>query len=225
MRILLCEDERELSNALVKILKHYNYEVDAVYDGQEALEYLSADNYDAVILDIMMPKRDGISVLKEARNSGNTVPILMLTAKSAVDDKVTGLDSGANDYLTKPFETKELLARIRAMTRASNDAASSVLTLGNLSLNRASCEISVDAKGLKLAGKEFQMMEMLMMNKSTIIPTERFMDKIWGYDSETEMSVVWVYVSNLRKKLAGLGANVKIKATRGTGYSLEVEEC
>ncbi len=222
MRILLCEDEKELSNALVKILKHYNYSVDAVYDGEEALMFLQAENYDAVILDIMMPKVDGLTVLKKARAQGNLVPIIMLTAKSQVDDKVTGLDLGANDYLTKPFETKELLARIRAMTRAVSDSSSSVLTVGDINLNRKTFELYSDKTSFKLASKEFQIMEMLMMNKGHIIPTERIMEKVWGYDADAEINVVWVYISYLRKKLTLIESDVKIKATRNTGYSLEV---
>ncbi len=222
MRLLLCEDEKELSNALVKILIHYNYSVDAVYDGQEALDFLEAQDYDAVILDIMMPKIDGLTVLKTIRDNGNLTPVIMLTAKSLVDDKVEGLDLGANDYLTKPFETKELLARIRSITRTAGDSRSSILTVGDISLNRKTFELYSDKNSFKLAGKEFQMMEMLMINHSHIIPTERFMEKIWGYDSESEINVVWVYISYLRKKLTLLESSVKIKAKRNTGYSLEV---
>ncbi len=222
MRILLCEDEKELSNALQKILKHYNYSVDAVYDGEEALMFLDAENYDAVILDIMMPKVDGLTVLKKVRANGNPIPIIMLTAKSQVDDKVTGLDLGANDYLTKPFDTKELLARLRAITRTVSDSSSSVLTVGNVNLNRKTFELYTDKNSFKLASREFQMIEMLMINKGHIIPTERFMEKIWGYDSDAEINVVWVYISYLRKKLTILEANISIKATRNTGYSLEV---
>ncbi len=222
MRILLCEDEKELSNALVKILKHYNYSVDAVYDGEEALVFLDAENYDAVILDIMMPKVDGLTVLKKIRATGNLIPIIMLTAKSQVDDKVAGLDLGANDYLAKPFETKELLARLRAMTRNVSDSSSSVLTVGDVNLNRKTFELYTDKTSFRLASREFQMMEMLMINKGHIIPTERFMEKIWGYDSDAEINVVWVYISYLRKKLTLLETDVKIKATRNTGYSLEV---
>ncbi len=223
MRLLLCEDEVELSSALCAILKHNQYAVEAVYDGQEALDYLESDNYDAVILDIMMPKVDGITVLKTIRGKGNTVPVLMLTAKSEVDDKVLGLDLGANDYLTKPFETKELLARIRAMTRTTTESNTSILTVGNLTLNRATFELKSHVTSFRLANKEFQMMELLMMNPSNLISTERFMDKIWGYESDAEMNVVWVYISYLRKKLTTLEANIQIKATRNSGYSLEAK--
>ncbi len=221
MRLLLCEDEKELSNALVKILEHHNYAVDAVFDGEDALAYLEAENYDAVILDIMMPIIDGLTVLKTIRQKGNSIPVILLTAKSQVDDKVTGLDLGANDYLTKPFDTKELLARIRSITRIGSDSTSSLLTVGNIHLNRKTFELYSDKSSFKLASKEFQMMEMLMINNGHIISTDRFMDTIWGYDSDTEINVVWVYISYLRKKLSLLESDVKIKVTRNTGYSLE----
>ena len=223
MRLLLAEDEKELSDALVAILKHNNYSVDAVYNGQDALDYLEAQEYDGAILDIMMPKKDGITVLQEIRQKGNGVPVLLLTAKTSVDDRVKGLDSGADDYLGKPFAMKELLARIRAMTRRHTEVANPILHCGNIALNRSNFELSADTgkEPLRLANKEFQMLEMLMANPGQIISTERFMEKIWGYDSETEINVVWVYISYLRKKLANLGANVEIKATRNQGYSLE----
>ena len=221
MRLLLAEDEKALSKALTAILERNNYAVDAVYDGQAALEYLEADNYDGVILDIMMPKVDGITVLKEIRKKGNLIPVLLLTAKSEVDDKVEGLDAGANDYLAKPFHSKELLARIRAMTRIRTGQSSSTLQLGNVVLNRATFELSTPKGSFRLANKEFQMMELLMSNPGTLISSERFMEKIWGYDSEAEINVVWVYISYLRKKLAALHANIQIKVTRSLGYSLE----
>lgn len=183
---------------------------------------MEAENYDIVILDIMMPKVDGLTVLKETRAKGNLIPIIMLTAKSTTGDKVAGLDLGANDYLTKPFEIEELLARLRAISRSGTESTTSVLTVGNVSLNRASFELTTTKGLFKLAGKEFQMMEMLMINHGHIIPTERFMEKIWGYDSEAEINVVWVYISYLRKKLSLLEGNIKIKATRNTGYCLEV---
>lgn len=222
MRILLCEDEVELSNALVAILKHNNYSVDAVYDGQEALFYLQTENYDAVILDIMMPKVDGITVLKTIRSKNNNVPVLMVTAKSEIDDRVNGLDSGADDYLTKPFAMKELFARLRSITRRKSETKNSVLSFGNITLDRVTFELKSDrGDSFRLANKEFQMLEMLMMNPHNLISTEMFMEKIWGYDSESEINVVWVYISNLRKKLSKIGSNVQIKAARNMGYSLE----
>ncbi len=222
MRLLLAEDELALSKALKAILERNNYSVDAVYDGQEALEYLRAgNNYDGVILDIMMPKIDGITVLKEIRAQGNLIPVILLTAKSEIDDKVLGLDAGANDYLTKPFNTRELLARIRAMTRTQTAQPDSLLHMGNVTLDCATYELSTPSGSYRLANKEFQMMEMLMSNQNHLISSERFMEKIWGYDSETEMNVVWVYISYLRKKLTALHANIKIKAMRNAGYTLE----
>ena len=221
MRLLLCEDEVELSNALMAILKHNNYSVDAVYDGEEALQYLESENYDGVILDIMMPKIDGITVLKTIREKGNNVPVLMLTAKSEINDKVSGLDYGADDYITKPFIAKELLARIRAMTRRKAEVTDSVLTFANISLNRMTFELKTEKGSLRLANKEFQMLEMLLINPLNVISSELFMEKIWGYDSESEINVVWVYISALRKKLNSIDANVQIKARRNIGYSVE----
>lgn len=221
MRLLVAEDEVRLSRALVAILERNHYSVDAVFDGEAASEYLAAENYDGVILDIMMPKKDGITVLRELRSQGNPVPVLLLTAKSEVDDRVEGLDAGANDYLPKPFDSRELLARIRAMTRVHSVQTSSVLEFGNLTLDQTTFVLSSPTGNFRLANKEFQMMEMLMSNPHMLISSERFLEKIWGYDSEAEINVVWVYLSYLRKKLAALKANVQIKATRNAGYSLE----
>lgn len=220
MKLLLAEDERSLSRAIVKILEKNNYTAEAVYNGEDALSYLETGDYDAAILDIMMPKMDGITVLKKLRAKGNTIPIIMLTAKSEIDDKVLGLDSGANDYLTKPFDTKELLARIRAMTRTQT-TADSKMNFGNITLDRATFELSSPTGSFRLANKEFQMMEILMSNPQHLVSTERLMERIWGYDSDAEINVVWVYISYLRKKLGALHANIQIKATRNAGYSLE----
>lgn len=221
MRLLLAEDEKALSKALVAILERNNYSVDAVYDGQSALDYLEMDNYDAVILDIMMPKVDGLTVLKKVRGRGSRIPVLLLTAKSEVDDKVEGLDAGANDYLTKPFHSRELLARIRAITRTQATQANSKLTKGNITLDRATFELSTSMGSFRLANKEFQMLELMMSNPDQLISSERFLEKIWGYDTEAEINVVWVYISYLRKKLSALHANVQIKAVRNAGYTLE----
>lgn len=222
MRILLVEDEVSLSKALKVILERNNYSVDQVYDGEEALSFLSADNYDCLILDLMMPKVDGITVLKTMRKEGNMLPVIILTAKSEVDDKVLGLDSGANDYLTKPFNSRELLARIRAITRSKeNNEGDSILKMGNTVLMRDTFILKTDSGETRLQSKEFQILELLMQNKNKLISTERLMEKIWGFDSEAEINVVWVYISNLRKKLASLDSNVEIKATRNAGYTLE----
>lgn len=225
MRLLLAEDEQDLSKALCAILKHNNYSVDAVYDGQDALDYGLSENYDGIILDIMMPKKNGIEVLTELRKSGVDTPVLILTAKGEVDDKILGLDSGADDYLTKPFAMGELLARIRALTRRKADFTPNLLSSGNLSLNRETFELSVEDDSIRLGNKEFQMMEMLMSNPGRLISTEQFMEKIWGYETEAEINVVWVYISYLRKKLASLKASLEIKAVRGVGYTLEETKC
>lgn len=190
MRLLLAEDEKALSKALTAILERNNYSVDAVYDGQSALEYLETDNYDGVILDIMMPKVDGLTVLRKVREKGNLIPILLLTAKSEVDDKVEGLDAGANDYLTKPFHSKELLARIRAITRTQAAQTTSKLTFGNVTLDQATFELSTAKGSFRLANKEFQMLELMMSNPHQLISSERFLERIWGYDSDTEINVV-----------------------------------
>ncbi|MBQ6470153.1 MAG: response regulator transcription factor [Lachnospiraceae bacterium] len=227
MRLLLAEDEKSLSRALVKILEHGNYSVDAVYDGEEALDYLTAENYDGVILDIMMPKKDGLTVLKELRSKGNTIPVLLLTAKSEIDDKVEGLDLGANDYLTKPFAPPELLARIRAMLRTGAGAQAvpdNDLRMGNVTLNLAKFELSTPAGRYQLANKEFQIMELLLRNQNRVISAERLLEKIWGYDTESEINVVWVYISYLRKKLQALNADIRIRAQRNAGYVLEKTE-
>lgn len=224
MKLLFAEDTRDLNRAVTAVLASQGYEVDSVFDGAEALEHIQKDSYDGIILDIMMPKMDGITVLKTIRAEGNMLPVLLLTAKSEIDDKVEGLDSGANDYLTKPFAAKELLARIRAMTRTATAQPSSTLQFGNLTLDRATFELKSPSGSFRLANKEFQMLETLMANPKTLVSTERFMEKIWGYDAEAEINVVWVYISYLRKKLAALNANVQIKATRNAGYSLEVKE-
>ena len=190
MRLLLAEDEEALSKALVTILKHNNYAVDAVFDGQQALDYLECGFYDGLILDLMMPKVDGITVLKTIRRKGNKIPVLILTAKSEVDDKVFGLDCGADDYLTKPFVTKELLARIRAMTRRQSDLQDNALVYGDLRLDRTSFELTSQKGKLLLTAKEFQIMEMFMMNPKCILSAEQLMDRVWGLESETEISVV-----------------------------------
>ena len=220
MRILLAEDERALSKAIVKIFERNNCSVDAVYNGEDALLYLETGYYDAAVLDIMMPKMDGITVLKKIRNKGNQIPILMLTAKSEIEDRVEGLDSGANDYLSKPFDSRELLARIRSITR-NKSQTDSKLSVGNITLDRATFELSSPVGSFRLANKEYQMMEYFMMNPHRILSTDMLMEKIWGYDNEAEINVVWVYVSYLRKKLTSLGANIQIKSSRNAGYSLE----
>ena len=222
MRILLAEDERDLADALEAMLKHNNYSVDTVDNGQDALDYLMLDDYDGAILDVMMPKMDGVSVVQKLRESKKSTPVLLLTAKSEIEDKVYGLDSGADDYLTKPFVIKELLARVRSMTRRQTTFTSNVLELGNVSLSKYTFELSTEKDKVRLSNKAYQMMEMLMRNPGNVIQTEQFLERIWGYDSDSEINVVWVNISYLRKKLKALDANVQIKATRNVGYTLEI---
>lgn len=224
MRLLLAEDEKALSSALQVILKHNNYSVDAVYNGQEAYDYIMAGVYDGVILDVMMPKMDGFTVLSKIRSEGCDVPVIMLTAKSETDDKINGLDLGADDYLAKPFDTKELLARIRAITRRKIEAVSTDVIYGDCTLNSLNYELSSDGGSVKLQNKEYQIMELLMANQKSIISAELMMEKIWGYDTDTEISVVWVNISYLRKKLGQIGSKVSIKAVRNQGYTLEYSE-
>lgn len=221
MRLLFAEDEKSLSRAITAILKKNHYEVDAVYDGEEALAYLECGTYDGAILDIMMPKKDGLTVLKEIRRQGINTPVLMPTAKAEIDDRVLGLDSGANDYLTKPFAAPELLARIRAMTRTQMTQNTSSLSFGNLSLNQTSFELSSPLGSYQLTNKEFQLLELLMANPGQVISSDRLFEKIWGYESDADPSVIWVYISYLRKKLTALNASVRIRAIRNAGYRLE----
>lgn len=221
MRLLLAEDEKSLSKAIVTILKKNNYEVDAAYNGLDALDDLEAGEYDGAILDIMMPGMDGVTVLKKLRSRGSKLPVLFLTAKSEIDDKVTGLNAAANDYLTKPFAVPELLARIRAMTRTQSEQTSAILSFGNIELNQKTYELSSPSGSYKLANKEFQMLELLMRHPHQIISAEQFLDRIWGYETESDINVVWVYISYLRKKLGALHADIQIRASRGAGYSIE----
>lgn len=224
MRLLLAEDEKSLSHALVTILEKSHYSVDAVYDGQEALEYLESEAYDGLILDIMMPKVDGITVLKTIRKQGNKIPVLILSAKSEIEDKVDGLDAGANDYLAKPFDARELLARIRVITRVNTESNDSLIRFGHVTLNRKTYVLKGEKAEFKLANKEFQMMELLMANPHQVLSTDRIFEKIWGYESDTEINIVWVYIAYLRKKLVKMHADIEIKAHRNVGYSVGLKE-
>ena len=223
MRILIVEDEKALSRVLVKIFEKNYYSGDAVYNGQEALDYIATGNYDIVLMDVMMPVMDGITALKKIRADGNQIPVLLLTAKSEVDDKVMGLDSGANYYITKPFDTKELLAAVRAITR-KEDQTDNRLHFGNITLDTSTYELASDTDSVKLTNKEFQMMEMFMSNPKILVSADTLMERIWGYDSDSEINVVWAYISYLRKKLKNLNANFTIKSSRNSGYSLELTD-
>ena len=222
MRILLVEDEVRLSQALVEIFQKNRYGVDAVYTGSEGLKYAQSSIYDAIILDIMLPGMDGITILKTLREEKNQVPVLLLTAKDDISDKVRGLDCGADDYMTKPFSTDELLARIRALTRRKGDVKEDVITVGDLILNKNNCELQkVGGESVKLSLKEFQIVDLLFENPHQIIKKERIIEKIWGGDSDAEYNNVEVYISFLRKKLETLKVTTTIRTARGIGYSLE----
>lgn len=221
MRLLIAEDEAEMSRALCAVLKHNNYSVDAVGNGLDALDWGCSENYDGIILDIMMPGMNGLDVLRSLRQRGISTPVLLLTARGELDDKITGLDAGADDYLPKPFAMGELLARIRAMTRRRDSFTPDRLSYGDLTLDRGGFELCCGESRVRLGNREFQMIELLMEGAGRVIPTETFMERIWGYDTEAEISVVWVYISYLRKKLASLGSGCEIRATRGVGYFLD----
>lgn len=223
MRLLLAEDEIELANALSAILKHNGYDTDVANDGALALEKATVSDYDAVILDVMMPKLDGLEVLSKMRSAGNSTPVIILTAKSELDDKVAGLDAGADDYLTKPFAAKELLARIRAVTRRDKEMkGTSLLSFGNTTLNLETYRISASLGEITLINKEFQIFEALMRSAGKILPQSELMKKIW--DDSADQNVLWVYISYIRKKLEKIGSNTLIKAHRNAGYSLETEK-
>lgn len=222
MRILVADDEPEMTMVLEALLKREHYSVDIVHNGQDALDYGLAENYDCIVLDIMMPKLDGIQSLQALRAKHVATPVLLLTARSQVEDRVAGLDSGADDYLPKPFDNREFLARVRALTRRSGEYTPKVLTAGNVSLDCSAFELKCGSARVRLGSKEFQMLELLMRQTGQLISTEQFMERIWGYDSEAEINVVWAYISYLRRKLEGVGANVRITARRGQGYLLEV---
>ena len=224
MRILFAEDDRDLARAVKALLEHAGYSVDVVYNGNDVLEYAEAGNYDGMILDWMMPGLSGIQALEKLRAQRIATPCLMLTARDAVEDRVTGLDSCADDYLPKPFATSELLARVRAMLRRKADYAPDVLRFADVELDRGSMTLRREGREIKLSNKAFQLMELLVEHPSVVHSVDQIMERIWGWDSEAEINVVWVNISFLRKKLSELGAHVEIKATRGVGYSLDVRD-
>jgi len=223
MRILLVEDEIHLAEAVSQILKKNNYTVDMVHDGEQGLDNALSDIYDLILLDIMLPKMNGIQVLKELRKEGITVPVLMLTAKGEISDRVTGLDSGADDYLPKPFATEELLARIRALARRKGEMqVTDEMAFGDIKLSPSTLILSKEAQEIKLTLRECELLEFLIIRNGLIASKEMIIEKLWGYDSEAEHNNVEVYISFLRKKLNFLKSNVSITTTRGVGYSLEV---
>lgn len=221
MRILLAEDDRDLNNAVKTLLTRSGYQVDAVLDGEEALDYVRAEAYDGVILDWMMPRKDGVEALRQMRAEGIKTPCLLLTARDAVEDRVTGLDAGADDYLPKPFDVQELLARVRAMLRRREAFIPDVIQFEDLSLDKGTGELRCGDRSVRLSGKTFQMMILFMENPHILFSVQQLMDKVWGWDAEAEINVVWVNISTLRKKLAELDTQAEIRVHRGTGYSLE----
>ena len=225
MRLLLIEDEKTLSKVISTLLKQNNYTVDSVFDGKEALQLLNSNEtsniYDGIILDLILPKINGIEVLNQIRKNGNKTPVLILSAKSEIDDKVKGLDSGANDYLTKPFDSKELLARIRVLLRQTSIATNSVIKIANLSLDSSSCRISTPKGCYYLVGKEYQILLLFMNNYNCILSAEKIMEKIWEFDSEANINTVWTYISYIRRKLEALESKVQIFTKRNLGYILE----
>ena len=221
MKLLYAEDELAMAEAVTDVLTFHKYSVDTVYDGADALDYARNEEYDGIILDVMMPNMSGFEVLNRLRAEGNTTPVLLLTAKAEVEDRIEGLDLGADDYLPKPFAMGELLARVRAMLRRREEFTPTVLRCGDLELNQQTAELRCGDKALVLPKLEYKLMELLMLNRGRCLSTEDMLVKVWGYDTEADLGVVWVYLSYLRKRLAGLGSTVEIKARRGIGYTLE----
>lgn len=223
MKLLLAEDERDLADALTVLLERNKYAIDTVYNGRDAYEYARTGEYDGVILNIMMPQLTGLQVVTRLREDGVSTPVMLLTAKGQKDDRITGFDAGADDYLPKPFATDELLARIRALLRRSGDYKSTVLALGTLSLDCGSGVLADTGGSARLSGREFQIMELFMRSPSMIISADRIIERVWGWESDTEVCSVWVHISNLRKKLRAIGSAVEISAVRGMGYVLEAK--
>lgn len=221
MRILVVEDEKRLADTLRELLSDHKYAVDVAYDGEAGLDDALTGIYDAVILDVMMPKKSGFQVVKELRGAGLSTPVLMLTAKSETGDKVEGLDSGADYYLTKPFETEELLACLRALLRRQEEVVTETLSFAGLTLNLSSCELSCESRSVRLSSKEFEMMRLLLANAGNVVPKETFLLKVWGYDSDAEDNHVEVYISFLRKKLFHIHCFVTIESARRLGYYLK----
>lgn len=224
MKLLYAENEESMAEAVTDILTFHKYQVDTVYDGEEALEYARNEQYDGIILDIMMPKLSGLEVLEAIRKDGCRTPVLLLTAKAEVEDRIKGLDMGADDYLPKPFVMGELLARVRAMLRRREEFTPDILTCGNLSLNMHNYELSSPSSKFLLPKLEYQLMELFMLNQGIYLGTEDILVKVWGYDTDTEVGTVWVYISYLRKKIEALNATAVIRAKRGIGYTLEETE-
>ena len=221
MKLLIAEDELDLAEALTVFFEKNHFSVDVVHNGFDAYEYASTGEYDAVILDVMMPKMNGIQVLERLRSEHVKTPIMMLTAKGGKNDRITGFNSGADDYLPKPFDPDELLSRVRAILRRSEAYCPSVLTFGDLTLDPGTGELSCGREHVRLSGREFQIMELFMRSPRQVFSADRIMEKVWGWDNDAEINVVWVNISNLRKKLKAIGSHAALRASRGLGYSLE----
>ena len=221
MKLLIAEDELDLAEALTALFEKNQFTVDAVNDGQDAYDYAMGGDYDAIILDVMMPKMNGIEVLRRLREEGLNTPIMMLTAKGQKDDRITGFDAGADDYLPKPFAADELISRVRALLRRSGGYTSTVLSFGDVKLDTAAGLLSCGEKAQRLSGREFQVMELFMRTPRVLISADKLLERIWGWESDAEINVIWVHISNLRKRLSAIGSNVTIKAVRGMGYMLE----
>ncbi len=221
MRVLIVEDERRLAQTLADLMEAHNYTADISYDGETGLDNALSGIYDVIILDVMLPKRNGFEVVRAMRNEGVKTPVLMLTARTETDDKVNGLDAGADYYLTKPFQSRELLACIRVITRRQNHAADNALTFGDLRLELSSCQLFCGEKSVRLSRKEFEIMGKLMANGAQVVTKETLLLTVWGYDSNAEDNNVEVYISFLRKKLSHLKSTVTIKTLRMIGYHLE----
>ena len=224
MRILIADDEQGIAKALKVILEKNKFAVDAVFNGADALDYIMSTPYDAIVLDIMMPGLDGLTVLKRAREAGVKTPVMLLTAKSEISDRVAGLECGADDYLPKPFATAEFVARVRALTRRSESYTHSVITVGSTQFDSGRYELRCGDKSAALSNKEYQLMELFMRSPRRVFSTEHIMELIWGFDAEAETDVIWTYISFLRKKLRQIDSDAEIKTIRGAGYALDTRE-
>lgn len=225
MRVLIAEDEISLARGLKFLLEKNNFTVDIVHNGADALDYLESVAYDAVVLDIMMPGKDGLSVLTELREKGSSVPVMMLTAKAEIEDRVEGLNRGADDYLPKPFATQEFLARVKALVRRNAGYTEKVISFGNTRLDCGSYELRCEDRAVRLNNKEFQVLELFFRYPHHVFSTEHIMDKLWNLESDVGIDVVWTNIGFVRKKLKTIGADVEIRTVRGAGYALEKQIC
>ena len=221
MRLLIAEDGLDLAEALTVFFQKNHFSVDAVNDGADAYEYAVSGEYDAIILDVMMPKMNGIDVLRRLRAEGIKTPVMMLTAKGMKDDRITGFNAGADDYLPKPFEPDELICRVRAMLRRGENYRPSALSFGDLSLDPSNGLLSCADRSVRLSGREYQVMELFMRSPNVVFSADKIMERVWGWDSDAEINVIWVHISNLRKKLRSIGSEITVRAVRGLGYALE----